>query len=155
MIITCPNCNTRYKVAEGEIDEQGRFVRCSSCSHEWLALAPQADAALILGKDSSFSEITATNAESNNALPVTKAINPALANISFYDRAVVRYGLPLAAIMAMLFFMSLVAFRYQSMIIEELPFTETWYEKLDFYKHNDGIKLEDIGTSLNIQQGFY
>ena len=35
MILTCPNCATRYLVEEGEIRPEGRKVRCSSCAQEW------------------------------------------------------------------------------------------------------------------------
>ena len=37
MIIQCENCDTKYKVSDTEIKENGRFVRCSYCAHEWVA----------------------------------------------------------------------------------------------------------------------
>ena len=36
MIITCPECKSKFKIAEDQIKENGRFVRCSNCSHEWV-----------------------------------------------------------------------------------------------------------------------
>ncbi len=36
MIITCPNCSTRYLVAEDKIGDQGRRVRCAKCDHIWF-----------------------------------------------------------------------------------------------------------------------
>ena len=36
MILNCPACATRYRVAEAEFDEPGgRTVRCGNCGHVW------------------------------------------------------------------------------------------------------------------------
>lgn len=35
MILTCPNCATRYLIEDSEIRPEGRKVRCSACGEEW------------------------------------------------------------------------------------------------------------------------
>jgi predicted Zn finger-like uncharacterized protein len=35
MILTCPECGTRYAVKDGAIPDGGRQVRCASCKHSW------------------------------------------------------------------------------------------------------------------------
>ena len=35
MILTCPECGTRYVVKDGAIPSGGRQVRCASCKHSW------------------------------------------------------------------------------------------------------------------------
>lgn len=42
MIITCPTCATKYNVPEGAVNEEGRVVRCRSCSFEWRAVPDDA-----------------------------------------------------------------------------------------------------------------
>ena len=37
MIITCPECATRYSVQDGAIGPAGRTVRCSNCKASWFA----------------------------------------------------------------------------------------------------------------------
>lgn len=37
MIITCPNCHTRYKLASDALSAAGRQVQCAACSELWYA----------------------------------------------------------------------------------------------------------------------
>lgn len=43
MIISCPNCHTRYQLAEHAIGSAGRKVSCAQCQESWHAI-PEADA---------------------------------------------------------------------------------------------------------------
>lgn len=38
MIITCPNCQTRYQVAQNAIGSAGRKVQCANCQKSWQAV---------------------------------------------------------------------------------------------------------------------
>ena len=40
MIITCPNCQTKYEVADQAIGSAGRKVQCANCHRSWKATAP-------------------------------------------------------------------------------------------------------------------
>lgn len=42
MLIVCPNCASRYEIAEAKIGTGGRKVRCASCQTTWQIQAPQA-----------------------------------------------------------------------------------------------------------------
>ena len=36
MIITCPNCNKKFKIDNSLIPDKGRDLQCGSCNHVWL-----------------------------------------------------------------------------------------------------------------------
>ena len=40
MLLTCPNCETVFRIDSASIGEEGRAVRCSVCSHVWQANPP-------------------------------------------------------------------------------------------------------------------
>ncbi len=40
MIITCPNCQTRFKIDPKALAPRGKMVRCSQCGHRWFAEPP-------------------------------------------------------------------------------------------------------------------
>ena len=40
MLLTCPNCDTVFRVDGDKISEAGQAVRCSVCAHVWQAAPP-------------------------------------------------------------------------------------------------------------------
>jgi predicted Zn finger-like uncharacterized protein len=41
MILTCPNCGTRFRVDPAALAPGGKMVRCSQCGHRWFAEPPR------------------------------------------------------------------------------------------------------------------
>jgi predicted Zn finger-like uncharacterized protein len=41
MILTCPECSTRYLVDPRNLGATGRLVRCASCAHTWHQAPPE------------------------------------------------------------------------------------------------------------------
>lgn len=40
MILTCPNCGTRFRIEPAALAPGGKMVRCSQCGHRWFAEPP-------------------------------------------------------------------------------------------------------------------
>jgi predicted Zn finger-like uncharacterized protein len=54
MILTCPECASRYFVDDAKVGPKGRTVRCAGCAHSWRAMredAPIEEAPLSLTSD--------------------------------------------------------------------------------------------------------
>jgi predicted Zn finger-like uncharacterized protein len=45
MILTCPECATRYQTDAAQFAPEGRKVRCAKCSHVWFQAPPAAESA--------------------------------------------------------------------------------------------------------------
>ena len=66
MIITCPNCNKKFKIDNSLIPDEGRDLQCGSCDNVWFYKIEEQNNGLlklddeIIGKDI---EITAKNKE--------------------------------------------------------------------------------------------
>lgn len=56
MILTCPKCDTQYKLAPEMLGAAGREVRCVSCTHTWFQVPEAADKAADLPEERGMAE---------------------------------------------------------------------------------------------------
>lgn len=40
MIVSCPECGARYRLADDAIPVEGRAMRCAACKHRWYEIGP-------------------------------------------------------------------------------------------------------------------
>ena len=68
MILTCPQCSTRYHIDPASLGTSGRTVRCASCDHRWLA-SPPADTPRVIELSPVPAPVPATPRISPGAMP--------------------------------------------------------------------------------------
>ena len=51
MIITCPNCEKKFKIDNSLIPEEGRNLQCGSCEHVWFYKIEDKNSVLKLNND--------------------------------------------------------------------------------------------------------
>ncbi|MDA1060067.1 MAG: zinc-ribbon domain-containing protein, partial [Proteobacteria bacterium] len=57
MIVTCPNCSTRYQLDAQFLVPQGRALRCVKCGHSWTERPKTAAAPVIVETDTDDVEV--------------------------------------------------------------------------------------------------
>ena len=65
MIITCPNCNKQFKIDNSLIPDEGRDLRCGSCSHIWFYNIQEKNNEVLELKQEIISDDIETKAEIN------------------------------------------------------------------------------------------
>lgn len=137
MILTCPQCSTRYHVDAAALGATARTVRCSSCGHRWSA-RPPADAPQIV----EFG-------------PATPATAPQMRPVAAAARA--RGGAAtslfgwLAVVVVVLVVAGAVVGRNE--IVASLPATASLYQKLGLPVAVElGLQIKDL-TPTRLEEG--
>ena len=63
MIITCPNCNKKFKIDNSLIPDEGRDLQCGSCNHIWFYKIQEKNNEALELKQEIISEDIETKAE--------------------------------------------------------------------------------------------
>lgn len=137
MILTCPQCDTRYHVDPDSLGPSGRRVRCSSCHHRWLAQPPP-DTPKVL-------ELAADAANGPRARPgaavAAKTRNRGSASLVAW----------LGGVLVVLILASAIIGRNE--IVSGFPASATIYQKLGLPVTVElGLQFEDVGSE-RVEEG--
>jgi predicted Zn finger-like uncharacterized protein len=66
MIITCPNCNKKFKIDNSLIPDEGRDLQCGSCNHVWLYLIKEENSKILKLKEEIDINDIETKVDKNN-----------------------------------------------------------------------------------------
>ncbi len=156
MILTCPNCATRYSTTAQAIGDNGRTVRCSSCNTTWF-VSTNPDILDLKQQESEEQRIIDTPLEEvvepekdyagydMSAEPVTGA------HVQIRDmvdqrrrnRSLMGVSLIWFITIALLGLAALYAFTNRQSIVEKYPGTATIYQAFGVDVNEIGLQFED------------
>jgi predicted Zn finger-like uncharacterized protein len=138
MILTCPECSTRYHVDPASLGGEGRAVRCANCGHRWTAKPPPDTPKVI--------ELT----------PPAAAVAPRVWHGAAPEQAPSRGSVSLVGwlvgVLVVLVLASAVIGRNE--IVAAFPASASIYQKLGFPLDMQlGLKLEEVTSKSLTESG--
>jgi len=157
MILTCPECSTRYLTKEDAIGPNGRTVRCTNCHATWFAASNADEFAL---KENQAETLTIAPDESKDDLksdlnmrekgPSTIPLKPG-PHVDIRNRAddrkrrkrLTSVGLIWAIPLALLSSTVVLGYVFRQNIVEAAPTSATLYKQLGVEVTLSGLIIED------------
>ncbi len=147
MILTCPNCATRYEADAAKFIPAGRKVRCAKCSHTWHqpAPAPELDeaAAAALDEPANLSvEPSSIASEPLRAPEHRAAIVESRTSLSSGWKMGALAGW--AALIAVLTILGWGAIKFRQGVVAVWPQTSTFYAAAGMDVNTTGLAFQDV-----------
>lgn len=167
MILTCPDCSTRYLAKPEAIGENGRTVRCSKCSNTWFVASELDTVALeeqtredlaeegkgrrddVLGEDNDVAgRRSSDQRESQNN------VNSPGAHVKIRDKADQKrrqqriFGVTMiwVSTLGLLVLAAILAYIFRQPIVEKFPQTSAIYDAFKVEASASGLMLETPKT---------
>lgn len=153
MIITCPQCETRYTADAASFPASGRKVRCSKCGHAWNQPAPEPERVLMPDPVPASSATEAVVAAAPgfaaaraNVIPRTQGLRR-----SWAERVGLIAGWTgLAAILVLIGWMGL---RFHDQIQALWPQSSALYATFGVKVHSGAVEISDVSYRPEMENG--
>ena len=171
MILTCPECSTRYLTKENAIGPNGRTVRCAKCDSTWF-VASEADELSLKDNQSVVEDIVPVATASVPAAAAapsftTSAAEPSApldrpgAHVVMRDkvdqdrrrRRLTSVGLIWAVPLALLCVAAILGYVFRQNIVNGIPQTATLYKAVGIDVTLSGLSIEDPITRSALVDG--
>lgn len=164
MILTCPECSTRYLTKENAIGPNGRTVRCAKCDTTWF-VASEADELALHDNQIPVEEIvqapmgditaeTAPNGVSNiSQAPGAHVVMRDKVDKERRRRRLTSVGLIWAVPLFMLFIAAILGYVFRQNIVNGIPQMATLYKTLGVDVTMSGLNIEDPITRSALIDG--
>ncbi|MGN6516821.1 MAG: DUF3426 domain-containing protein [Rhizomicrobium sp.] len=172
MILTCPECATRYEVDGSKFPAEGRKVRCKKCGHVWHQAAETHDAERAEIEEAVFNPPPPPPPEPEPAAPAVEEAEPqpepqwrAPAEDSVAEEpaaAPLIKRLPAAGMLTAAGWVGLVAVilvigwsaaSYRSQIVNAWPRSASLFSRLGMAVNTRGIDFTDVRHTNQIEDG--
>jgi predicted Zn finger-like uncharacterized protein len=147
MILTCPECSTRYQADAARFPPGGRDVRCAKCGHVWHQSGPEADSEPVIAAPE-----PAPSAYEAPPRPQAYRQTPSFA-VASQERAPrprspwlrrILLGVGWAALIAILGLVFWTATVYRQQIVSTWPQSASFYSTLGFKINASGLKFDNV-----------
>lgn len=173
MILTCPECSTRYLTKENAIGPNGRTVRCAKCDSTWF-VASEADELSLKDNQAVVEEIVPISAAAGatvttpsrstiGSAPIATSTVPERpgAHVVMRDkvdqerrrRRLTSVGLIWAVPLALLFVAAILGYVFRQNIVNGIPQTATLYQAIGVDVKLSGLSIEDPITRSALVDG--
>ncbi|MEP3889445.1 MAG: DUF3426 domain-containing protein [Hellea sp.] len=163
MILTCPECSTRYLTKENAIGPNGRTVRCAKCDTTWF-VASEADELALQDNQTPVEDIVPVAAgiaagtspdrgftQNGPAAAPSQLGGQPGAHVVMRDkvdqerrrRRLTSVGLIWAVPLALLFIAAVLGYVFRQNIVNGIPQTATIYKSLGIDVSLSGLNIED------------
>lgn len=153
MIITCPQCETRYTVDAASFPVSGRKVRCSKCAHVWHQVAPEPERVLAPepAPASSAAGAVAPAAPGFAAIRASVAPRPQASRRSWAERLGLIAGWTGLALMLVL--IGWMGLRFHQQIEALWPQSSALYATFGVKMNSGGVEINDVAYRHETENG--
>ncbi len=137
MILSCPECTTRFMVPDDALRPTGRNVKCGKCEHRWFADPPPP----IDDSDDAYEPISVTPLDPEEQSPIPPRNLPAVTTRSSMRSTVAAWGL----LVAMLTVLGSVLWFGRAQLVAAVPIVQPVYQKIGVC-----VGIADPETSFRI-----
>jgi predicted Zn finger-like uncharacterized protein len=134
--LECEKCHTKFHIKDGEIGLNGRFVRCTVCSHEWVATPPEDMLTSMLEK------VSASGKTESPASPPRLTAVPKV-DLSMQGSITKVIGSFFFMVICGLLLVGAGAILYRPYVVRVFPETESLYQRINLY-NTKGVRFQRI-----------
>jgi len=169
VILTCPQCSTRYQTDAAKFQPAGRNVRCAKCGHVWHqdAPAPDPDIDSEALADETPPEpgaaipIATQEAEAPLSRPQTFTPSPVMmrdrAQTSFAEPSKLpmrlAIGLGWLGLIAIILLIGWSALRFRQQIVAVWPQSASLYSAVGLKANASGLNIQDVAYHRGFENG--
>jgi predicted Zn finger-like uncharacterized protein len=158
MILTCPQCATRYFVADEKLGPEGRAVKCASCGTRWTAVRdPEPMAEPVVEAPTVVEAAPEAAAEASPAtvaadVPLSKQFRNRKATEKKIKEAAA-FGIIWAGMAGVLALLLVAALAFRLDIVRIWPKTATAYAGIGLPVNSLGLVIEGLKAEPTLQEG--